>query len=106
MKKHTDQVLGVSRVGVALDHEVEELLDVSVEGGDRVRSNETVDVHIAVHAVPELPGMSTDVNRVELAADRADASIAGEPRGETSCQQKRHSYIKIQLKRSHQIITS
>lgn len=62
MEKHTDQVLGASRVGMTFGQEVEELLDVGGEGGDRTRSNEAVDIHIAVHAIPELPGVSADIN--------------------------------------------
>ena len=47
---------------MAFDQEVEELLDVSAEGGGGARRNEAVDVHIAVHAIPKLPGVSTDIN--------------------------------------------
>lgn len=109
MEKHTDQVLGVSRVGMAFGQEVEELLDVSVEGGDGARSNEAVDVHIAVHAVPELPGVSTDINGVELATDRADASIAGEPKGRDRLSAKRtllHKYSIEEISPDHQLIVT
>lgn len=98
--------MGVSRVGVALDQEVKEFLDVGAEGGDGTARNEAVDVHIAVHTIPELPGASADVDRVELCSNRADASIAGEPRVISTVNQKGHSDKEIELKISHQIISS
>lgn len=84
MRKHTDQVLGACRERIAVGQVGEEILDIRVEGGDRARSDEAIHVHVAVHAIPDLPGRAAHISSAHLGSDWCDISIPTKPTNEST----------------------
>lgn len=76
---HTEEILLAGGVSLAVGEVVEELLDIRVEAVDRAGGDEAEDLHASVHAHPELPATSLNVDGGLLRSNRLDVAISGEP---------------------------
>jgi hypothetical protein len=74
-----EEILLAGGVSLAVGEVVEELLDIRVEAVDRAGGDEAEDLHASVHAHPELPAASLNVDGGLLRSNRLDVAISGEP---------------------------
>lgn len=72
---------GVAKVG---DEVVEEVLEIGAKLPAVGRSDEAVDVHVAVESVKDLPVCTVDVGPADGVANGVDATKSSEPVGSVS----------------------
>ena len=63
---------------MVISQDVEELLDVAAPGVDRAGCHKAVGL-LAAAAVPEFPGLTANIDCVDLGADGLDGAVPGEP---------------------------
>jgi len=75
----TNQVLILGRETLVLLQVVVEVFEIGAEAGDRAGGDEAVDLHLAIHANPQIPRMTSQGDLGSRLADRVDITNPSEP---------------------------
>ena len=101
----TNEVLPIGREALRLGDVVVELLDVALLGAQFAPRDEAEDLHVAVVADVQVPGLPLEVNGAHRIADGPDLALLRQPRLERSAS-ARPRCTSGKSHRTYQIISS